>query len=70
MRPSAGRVFAGCELQSHAGAVLRGLIERQPHNAARTVIAVAVSWLAESVGQLPFLRFIAPLGYGLRDDIL
>ena len=47
-----------------------GLIERQPDNAARSVTAVAVSWLIEGARQLPFLRFITPLGYGVRDDIV
>jgi hypothetical protein len=47
-----------------------GLIEWEPDNAARTVAAVAVSWLVEGTGQLPFLRFIAPLGYGVRYDIV
>jgi hypothetical protein len=43
---------------------------RQPHDAARSVAVVAVSWLAEGAGQLPFLRFIAPLGNRVRNDIV
>jgi hypothetical protein len=45
------------------------LIERFPDNAARTVAAVAVRGLIERASQLPFLRFITPLRYGVRYDI-
>jgi hypothetical protein len=45
-------------------------IEREPHNTARTVTAFAMSGLSEGAGQLPFLRFITPLGYGVRYDVV
>ena len=46
------------------------LIQRAPHDAARTITAVAVSWLAEGAGQLPFLRLITPLRDGVGDDVV
>ena len=49
---------------------MKGLVERQPDDVARTVAAVAVRRLGESVSQLPFLRFVAPLRGRMRDDVV
>jgi hypothetical protein len=46
------------------------LVEGDPGYAARTVAAGAVSRLVEGVGQFPFLRFVAPLGCGVSDDVV
>jgi hypothetical protein len=46
------------------------LVKRKPDKVARTVAAIAVSWLVEGASQLPFLRFITPLSYGVRDDVI
>jgi hypothetical protein len=56
--------------ETAVGCDAAGLIERQPDNAAGSVTAVAVRWLIDGASQLPFLRFITPLGYGVRDDIV
>ena len=45
-------------------------VERQPDDVAKIVTAVAVSRLGEGVGQLPLLRFVAPLCCGVRDDVV
>ncbi|MGO8912932.1 MAG: hypothetical protein ACLQDM_26910, partial [Bradyrhizobium sp.] len=46
------------------------LVKRQPNDLARRVAKVAVSRLGEGVGQLPFLRFVAPLRGRVRDDVI
>lgn len=46
------------------------LVERQPDDLARTVATVAMGRLGEGVGQFPFLRFVAPLGGRVRDDVI
>src|SRR5882757_10329281 len=46
------------------------LVEGDPGDAARAVAAGAVSRLVEGVGQFPFLRFVAPLGCRLSDDVV
>ena len=48
----------------------RSLVEGDPGDAARAVAAGAVSRLVEGVGQFPFLRFVAPLGCGVSDDVV
>jgi hypothetical protein len=46
------------------------LVQRQPDDLAWTIAAVAMCWLSESVGQLPFLRFVAPLRGRVGDDVV
>jgi hypothetical protein len=61
---------AGRERPARAAAPMIDLVERQPDDLARTVAAVAVRRLGKGVGQLPFLRFVAPLGGRMRDDVV
>ena len=46
------------------------LIQRQPDDLAGHVAGVAVRRLGEGVGELPFLRFVAPLGGRVGDDVV
>jgi hypothetical protein len=48
----------------------RPSIHRQPHNPARPVAFIAMKRLPECFGQLPFLRFVAPLRGGPANDIV
>jgi hypothetical protein len=48
----------------------RPSIHRQPHNPARPVAFIAMKRLSECFGQLPFLRFVAPLRGGPANDIV
>ena|SRR5437870_9569309 len=45
-------------------------VQRQPGNLAGAVAVIAVRRLAKRAGQLPFLRFIAPLDRGVGDDVV
>ena len=45
-------------------------VERQPYYVARAVTAIAVSRLRKSIGQLPLLRFVAPLRGRMRENVI
>jgi hypothetical protein len=47
-----------------------GLVERQPDDAAGAVASVTMRRLIEGAGQFPLLRFIAPLHWSMRDDVI
>jgi hypothetical protein len=46
------------------------LVEGPPGDVAGAVAVIAMRGLAEGAGQLPFLRFIAPLNHGIGDDVI
>ena len=46
------------------------LVERQPDEVAAAVATVTMRGLGEGIGQFPFLRFVAPLHGGVRDDVV
>jgi hypothetical protein len=46
------------------------LVEGDPGDAAWAIAAGAVRRLVEGVGQFPFLRFVAPLGCRVSDDVV
>src|SRR4030095_10948828 len=46
------------------------LVQRQPHPAAVVVAGIAVRRLVEGIGELPFLRLVAPLRGGMADDVV
>src|SRR4030095_6865265 len=46
------------------------LVQRQPHQVAVVVAGIAVRRLVEGIGELPFLRLVAPLRCGVADDVV
>ena len=48
----------------------RRLVQRQPHQVAVVLAGIAMRRLVEGVGELPFLRFVAPLRRGVADDVV
>jgi hypothetical protein len=46
------------------------LVQRQPHQVAVVVAGIAVRRLVEGIGELPFLRLVAPLRRGVADDVV
>ena len=47
-----------------------GLVQRQPHQIAVMLAGIAVRRLVEGIGELPFLRLVAPLRRGMADDVV
>ena len=48
----------------------RALVQRQPHQVAVVLAGIAVRRLVEGIGELPFLRLVAPLRCGMADDVV
>ena len=57
------------DLEALRGHVTRS-VQRQPHQIAVVVAGIAVRRLVEGVGELPFLRLVAPLRRGVADDVV
>src|SRR6266511_498867 len=45
-------------------------VQRQPHQIAVVLTGIAVRRLVEGIGELPFLRLVAPLRRGVADDVV
>src|SRR5213592_3489397 len=52
------------------GSRLRRSVQRQPHQVAILLAGIAARRLVEGIGELPFLRLVAPLRRGMADDVV